>query len=72
MWDPTIPAQPILPSNAAPRALQTGSAIIDNNRGKIEFFLLLDTHFLPEKNVFWGQNVGSCYGQDGQYQQIGC
>jgi hypothetical protein len=31
MWDPTIHAQPILPSNATPRAPQTGRAIIDND-----------------------------------------
>jgi hypothetical protein len=31
MWDPTICAHPILPSNATPRAPQTGRAIIDND-----------------------------------------
>jgi hypothetical protein len=31
MWDPTIHALPILPSNATPRVPQTGRAIIDND-----------------------------------------
>jgi hypothetical protein len=31
MWDPTICAQPILPSDATPGAPQTGRAIIDND-----------------------------------------
>jgi hypothetical protein len=31
MWDPTIHAQPILPSNATPRVPQTEHAIIDND-----------------------------------------